>query len=109
MFMGRLPKISIFMVSSKPTCKVKRCRRVRHFSQIVEIILCGHVLGIMRSIMRFQTERGGSGKYLLGLLEGAELLLKYFSLSSRKRTENVKRPSRHISVSLVEKGGVLEM
>ena len=51
----------------------------------------------------------GSGKYLLGLLEGAELLLKYFSLSSRKRTENVKRPSRHISVSLVEKGGVLEM
>ena len=51
----------------------------------------------------------GSGKYLLGLLEGDELLLKYFSLSSRKRTENVKRPSRHISVSLVEKGGVLEM
>ena len=59
MFMGCLPKVSIFLVSSKPTCKVKRRRRVQKSSQIVKIILCGHVLGIMRSIMRFQTERGG--------------------------------------------------
>ena len=105
MFMGCLPKISFFWFPANPLAKSARPTFFSNSGNHFVWTCVGHY----EVYYEVPNRERGSGKYLLGLLEGAELLLKYFSLSSRKRTENVKRPSRHISVSLVEKGGVLEM
>ena len=108
MFMGCLPKISIFWFPANPLAK-SRDAGASDISSNSGNHFVWTCVGHYEVYYEVPNRERGSGKYLLGLLEGAELLLKYFSLSSRKRTENVKRPSRHISVSLVEKGGVLEM